>query len=69
MTTRSSCGVWMHDESRCESVARMVAIDCMVSLGLDPNDFRTRDKIIVAISGRINQVLDEVFLKARQSDA
>lgn len=51
----------MHDESRCESVARMVAVDCMMALGLDHvNDFRTRDKIIVAISDRINRALSEV---------
>lgn len=61
MVVRSDVGVWMHDESRCESVSRMVAVDCMMALGLDHiNDFRTRDKIITAISDRINRALDEV---------
>jgi hypothetical protein len=61
MVVRSDVGVWMNDESRCESVARMVAVDCMMALGLDHiNDFRTRDKIIVAISDRINRALSEV---------
>lgn len=55
---RSSVGVWMFDEYRCESVARMVAIDTMIALGLDPHDFRTRDKIITGISERINGTLD-----------
>lgn len=58
--SRSDVGVWMHSEERTESVARMVAIDAMVALGLNPNDFKTRDKIIGAISDRINATLDHV---------
>jgi len=65
MITKSNTGVWMHDEKRCESVSRMVAIDVMITLGLDPADFRTRDKIINGIHDRINRSLDE----AAASDA
>lgn len=75
MVTRSKEGVWMHDQERFKSVARMVAIDCMIALGLDHiNDFRTRDKIIIAISDRINLALDQatdgdVFRRAFESMA
>jgi hypothetical protein len=55
----------MQDEKRCESVARMVAMDCMMALNLDyANDFRTRDKIIVAISDRIDRTLNEIAERA-----
>jgi len=57
---RSDVGVWMADEERCESVARMVAIDAMIALGLDPREFKTRDRVITAISDRINGTLDTV---------
>lgn len=61
MLVRTDVGVWMNDESRCESVARAIAVECMMALEMDHiDDFRTRDKIIVAISGRINRALDEV---------
>ena len=58
--TRSDVGVWMYNEERTESVSRMVAIDAMIALGLNPEDFKTRDKIIVAISDRINGTLEHV---------
>ena len=61
MITKSGVGVWMDNEERCESVARMIAIDCMMALGFDHvNDFRTRDKIIEKISPRVNRTLDQV---------
>lgn len=61
MLERTDGGVWMDDVKRCESVARMVAIDCMTALKLDAvNDFMTRDRIIAAISPRINSALSEV---------
>lgn len=60
MVTKSECGVWMHDEDRCESFARMVAIDAMRALGMDPSDFRKRDAVIEGISSRLKAALDEV---------
>lgn len=51
--------VWMTDiGDESVSVSRLVAVDAMRALGLDPNDFRTRDKIIMAISGTINAAMD-----------
>lgn len=71
---RSDVGVWMSDPARCESVARMVAIDAMIALGLDQNDFRTRDKIIGGISDRVNGTLnsvanEDIFRRAMESMA
>ncbi len=57
--SRHESGVWASDENPAESASRLVAIDAMVALGLDPNDFRTRDKIITGISDRINGMLDD----------
>jgi len=61
MITRSECGIWMDNAERFESVSRMIAIDCMLGLGLDPSDFRTRDRIISSISGRVDRTLDCVL--------
>jgi hypothetical protein len=41
-----------------KSVARAVAEVAMQSVGLDPSDFRQRDRIIIAISGMVNAALD-----------
>ena len=61
MVKKSDVGVWMDNEDRFESVARMIAIDCMAALGMDHvHDFRTRDKIIAAISPRVQRTLDDV---------
>ena len=58
--TRSPKGVWMYDIAACESVARGIAIDAMQALGLDPDHWRTRDKLIFAICPRIDAALDAV---------
>lgn len=55
---KSEVGVWMADVEKTESVARAVAVDAMLALGIDPNDFRRRDKLIEAIYPRINGSLD-----------
>ena len=58
---RSETGVWMSSENRTQvSVARQLAVDMMLALGMDPDDFNTRDKIILAISPRVEGVLDYV---------
>ena len=69
MITKSDTGVWMWDERQFESVARVIAIDCMVVLGMDPSDFRTRDKVIVAISPRVQQALNEAAAMQPPVDA
>ena len=58
--TKSDVGVWMSNDYLCESVSRMVAIDAMIALDLDPNDFRIRDRIIKGICKRIDGTLDSV---------
>lgn len=58
MTMERIGTVWMQDAEHCISLARAVAVDCMNVLGLDANDFRIRDKIISAISARINQSMN-----------
>jgi hypothetical protein len=52
--------VWMTDDQACISAARAVAVDAMRSLGMDEGDWRTRDNIIMAISDRINGMLEYV---------
>lgn len=62
MVVKSDCGIWMQDEQRFISVARAIAVDAMLALKLDPaSDFMTRDKIIAAISDRVQRTLDEVL--------
>lgn len=55
---RSSVGVWMDGDSS-KSISRVIAIDCMLALGLDPDDWRTRDKIIMGICRGVDEVLDQ----------
>ena len=45
------------------SVARRIAELVMLEMGHNPEDFRTRDRLIGAISGTINSTLDEVASK------
>ena len=45
--------------SQCDSVSRMIAIKAMISLGLDPSDFKVRDKLIMGICETVNDVLDQ----------
>lgn len=64
VVTKTDCGVWMYDDGSGISVSRRVAMDVMRTLGLDPNDFRTRDKIITGISNTVDDVLDSVSEKS-----
>ena len=58
---RTDGGTWMDADQTYVSIARVVAIDCMRALGYDSfNDFKTRDKIIMAISDNLNSILDRV---------
>ena len=50
--------VWMLDSESCCSAERAIAVDAMLALGLDPNDWRLRDKLIQAISPRVTGMLD-----------
>jgi hypothetical protein len=54
-------GVWMMVGHRTTSAARDLAWRVMDALQMDSvNDFKTRDKIIVAISGRLEAMLDSL---------
>lgn len=57
---RSSVGVWMAQDEEMVSVSRMIAIDAMRAMGLDPNEWRLRDEIISAICQRVDGTLDSV---------
>lgn len=56
------------------SVARAIAIDAMQAMGLDPAEWRLRDRVIVAISERVNRTLDgvadeDIYRRAMESMA
>ncbi len=51
-------GVWMASEW--ESVARAIAVEAITAMDLDPDDFRLRDKVIVAIANTVDESLDSV---------
>lgn len=51
--------VWMIRDSKV-SVARAIATDVMFALNMNPDDWRTRDKIIDSIYKRVEGILDYV---------
>lgn len=58
---RTDEGVWMRSHAvHQESAARTIAQAAMLSAGLDVNDFRLRDRIVVGISSAVNSMLDSV---------
>lgn len=58
---RTDEGVWMRSHAiHQESAARTVAQAAMLSAGLDVNDFRLRDKIIMGVSSAVQSMLDSV---------
>ena len=59
-TRATDSGIWMSDAKRWCSVSRMIAVDVMMAMNLDPNDFRVRDKIINGINDRVNGTLDSI---------
>lgn len=58
MVTRTEQGVWMADESRCESLARRIATLALMHLKMDHTDFRLRDGLLLALSPTIKQAMD-----------
>jgi len=58
MATKSDCGVWMDDESRCISLSRRITEEAMRAARLDVTDFRLRDAIIGAINKTVEGVMD-----------
>lgn len=52
--------VWMTSKDSQVSVAREIAMLAILAMDLDPNDFRLRDKVIVAISNVVAHSLDAV---------
>lgn len=65
LTRDHNTGVWMMDNERCESAARHLAIRALVAMDLDPNDFRLRDKVIMATADTLNRMLDDAQASAR----
>ena len=53
--------VWMASRHDCISAARLVAVDAMRALGHNPEDFRLRDKVVLAIFPTVNDQLDSAF--------
>jgi len=58
LTRDAETGVWLSANGL--SVARNVAEQAMLAAGIDPSDFRLRDKVVLAIDGTIRESLDEV---------
>ena len=52
--------VWMCDEDPLISASRSIAVDVMIALGHDPDDFRLRDHTIMAICDKVNGMLNYV---------
>lgn len=52
--------VWMVSPSHIESAPRMLAIQALHAMRLDPNDFRLRDDVITAIDGPLEGMLNHV---------
>lgn len=65
LTRCNDTGVWMMDNARFESAARHLAIRAMVAMDLDPNDFRLRDKVIMATADTLNRMLDDAQSSGR----
>lgn len=61
-------GVWM-DRISGLSVARLIAGEAMVALGFQPQDWRKRDTVIMAIFARVNGTLDAVAGMREAADA
>jgi len=57
---RLGVGVWMTCDDPMVSVSSAIAIEAMQALGLDPNDWRQRGRVIAAISERVNATLDGI---------
>lgn len=55
--TKKIDGVWMYNETT--SAARALAVQAMIACNRNPDDFRTRDEVIIQISGMLEQMLDE----------
>lgn len=55
---KTDSGVWIIQETG-DSVARSFVVAGMRSLGMNENDFRLRDKLIVAVAPILERDLDE----------
>lgn len=56
---RTDVGVWLLPDGK--SVERTIAERAMQSLGLDPNDFKQRDRVVLAISATVTSALDAAY--------
>jgi hypothetical protein len=64
LVTKSECGVWMRIGTG-NSVARLIAEQAMLILGLDPSDWRLRDKLILGIDPMLGETLDSAVALGR----
>ena len=63
-----SGSVWRLDNEEGVSAARAIAVTAMLALGMDPGDWRTRDKLIWAILPQVDGMLDYVQAAEREGD-
>lgn len=54
---------WMTGGYPDKTASRAIAEDVMLALNIDPQDWRTRDKLIDAIYERVNGMLDSAALR------
>ncbi len=63
-----SGSVWRLDNEEGVSASRAIAVTAMLALGMDPGDWRTRDKLILAILPQVDGMLDYVQAAEREGD-
>lgn len=55
---KKSGSVWMMTNKPCQSCAREIAESAMKELGLDYTGFRIRDRVVMAISDKLGEMMD-----------
>lgn len=63
-----SGSVWRLDNEEGVSASRAIAVTAMLALGMDPGDWRTRDKLILKLHPQVDGMLDHVQTAEREGD-